>query len=445
MFAIAIAAAFVLYAPLLPLSFFSDDLIVIWRTHRGEPGLVGFFRPLSDASIAWCHTFSGTDPLGHRAFNVLVHGVCTALVVRLTFRLTATRPAAVFAGLLFLCYPFHNEAVAWIVGRGSSMTTGCTLLFLLALLSDKGLWSTGSITASCLFVGLLAYESAFLMPLLAVPVFLWWRPFDRGALALFGTWAGVIAVHLALRWHFTGTVVNTYGTGVWELAATNWPTNVPKVLARLVLPPLSDPRLATALFVVVVLLIAGAAWYFRRRVTVDAEKRQVLLLLNAWLLIACALGVVAGVSTRTSESDRFLYMPSAFLCPLVATVVALLPARSTRIAITGVLLALAGTGLYHNDRNWIAASATVQDVLTNVPAAPVGHRLFVSGVPGDIAGAFVLRNGFAEGLLLAGKDTARTQLAESIEWNGRPFAVTRQGDTLLVQPGDQWFHYGGMR
>ena len=66
---------------------------------------------------------------------------------------------------------------------------------------------------------------------------------------------------------------------------------------------------------------------------VRREPRLAGLLL---LFIACTVGFVGGVSTRTSESDRFLYLPSAFLCMLVGIITATVLAPRWRIVTTAV-------------------------------------------------------------------------------------------------------------
>jgi hypothetical protein len=54
-------------------------------------------------------------------------------------------------------------------------------------------------------------------------------------------------------------------------------------------------------------------------------------------------------------------------------------------------------------------------VIADLPAPPPNARLLVHDLPDHVNGAFVFRNGFAEALLLAGRDTAGVVLVRGAQ------------------------------
>src|SRR3982750_299595 len=134
-----IAVSFLIYVPVIGRYFVSDDFKVIYRVCRENTLFIkGFFRPLSDLSIWMNYKLGGFNPTVFNSFNILVHGI-NAYLVYLTCLCWGQKTDniknkrfAIFSSAIFLCYPFHNEAVVWLLGRGASMAC---LFSLLALVS----------------------------------------------------------------------------------------------------------------------------------------------------------------------------------------------------------------------------------------------------------------------------------------------------------------------
>src|SRR5262245_46246589 len=106
-----IAMALLLHAPVLGLSFFSDDFSVIHRIGwQGELGTGSFFRPLPDWTLWLNFHLADTAPMSYRAVNVTLLGLNGWLVFLLCARLVPAderdRRIALIAGVLFICYPF---------------------------------------------------------------------------------------------------------------------------------------------------------------------------------------------------------------------------------------------------------------------------------------------------------------------------------------------------
>jgi len=439
-----IAVAWLLFWPVLGLTAFSDDHSALWNAGvRGIPWRNGFFRPLSDASFHLGTLIWGSSVGWHRAFNVVVHGINAYLLFVLMGRWAGKR-IALPAAILFLLYPFHQESIVWLVGRESALGAGAVLAGL--VLIGSGTWSAArsAVVGATLLVGTLCYESAFLL----IPI------------ALLVAWSGVIAgwpnwrmlvlplglpvvVHLLLRWQYTGLVLGGYFDGLIPDDPGRQFMHLPKVLGRLFLPP--DPDQGTQLVSGAILLILLMATHpiLRRRLAVSSDR--LLTLLGLLVLVACTVAFVAGVSTVTSESDRFLYLPSAFLCAMGGVWLSAIPRSIIRCSVLAVLSGLCYWQLRLNHRNWMAASRITQTCVVGLPAIYSEGCLWISGLPDSFNGAYVFRNGFPEAVDLAGGNGDRIIVVPN---NVTPTeAVVRgvgfRGAVHRWHPADRWFRWNG--
>lgn len=141
-----LAALALAYLPSLGASFQFDDWNVIVRDARVQslaawlaamPGI----RPLLKLSYALQHEF-GAGPTGFRAANVVVHALNSALVavvlrslgLRLALAPRAAGLAALVAATVFALHPVQTEAVTYVSGRSTSLSTLFALLAFAAWL-----------------------------------------------------------------------------------------------------------------------------------------------------------------------------------------------------------------------------------------------------------------------------------------------------------------------
>jgi hypothetical protein len=377
-------------------SFASDDFEVIHRlvmVHRFW--ITGFFRPLSDLSLWGNYLAGGLHPAGYYLFNIVVHGVNAFLVYRF-FCAWAPEGRSAYglpAALFFLAYPFHSEGIDWILGRGASLCTLFSLAALLVLVNGRaGRWKL--FWAGLLyFTGMAAYEPAILLPFFGIVVLT-----ERGAMRReIRNWllvmGSVFILHLLLRIGLGGSVAGDYG-GAFFRALSPVPGNAVKVMGRLFLPPMEDTRLMIALCVLVVVGLVAALVVLVRRSGVP--ERRYLFALLLLLTIACLFPVITAVSTRTTESDRMLYLPSVFLCGLLSfLVVELVKRRFWRVAVCGVLLGYMVFFLERANGNWVRASTVTRAILRDAGARATG-RMLVIDLPDELDGAFIFRHGFPE-------------------------------------------------
>lgn len=252
----------------------------------------------------------------------------------------------------------------------------------------------------------------------------------------------MVILNLVLRNTFTGHVANAYGWSFFEGGMVGYIGSAAKILGRLFLPPHPDAGtqlIRSALLLVVLGAVVGLVRWHTRKERATWRVFGVLLLC---LLVACSIGIVGGVSTRTSESDRFLYLPSAFLCILAARAIACLPGYWWRYSATGLVIIVCSIAMRRNHAHWKIASHTIKAIVEQTPAPPPNRRLLVWDLPGDHQGAFIFRHGYREALGFAGRDASRIHvLSEGPSATGK-YLLTEAGDTLQHGDDDRWFDAG---
>lgn len=423
-----VALAIALHAPILGCSFFSDDFQVLHRLEGNGPS--SFFRPLADGALRANLWLTGPQPWAFRLVNLALLGVNGWLVYVLAKRVMH-ETTAVTAGVLFVCYPFHLEPQAWIIGRGVSLASAFTLGALVAATSGHSVNWRAVLVGLLGLLGALCYESAFVLPLLLGAWWLILRPAEDGAwrLVLLASVAA-LATNALMRWAVLDSVVNAYGAGFLSHGTVVYPAMLVKVIGRSFLPPEEHPSFQALRFAVLgVMLVLLVLAYWRKR-SISPDPHHAVALFTSLFLIASLVAVLGGVSTRTSESDRFLFMPSAFLCVIVASLVQGLRSVAVRAGAFAVLLLLWGYWLLQGQRNWLQASSLVKRIIAETPPAPESGRLIVQGLPGDVRGAYVFRHGFVEALDMRGKGAARVM-------------VQQEGDAIEVRDTDRIIRWNG--
>ena len=194
---IAVAAVTcALYAGSLKIGFLNDDptghfrwmedrsLVALFTSASGYP----FYRPLTFALWKVLYALlGGYDPAGFHLLNVLFHAMNAALLWALGYVLTRRRTYAMLAGLLFACFPFSYEAVAYAGALFHPLITFLILATLLLYHESKRRRSTALFGAAhaVLVLALFTHENGVIAPMLILGwEFLDWargRPFNRRA------------------------------------------------------------------------------------------------------------------------------------------------------------------------------------------------------------------------------------------------------------------------
>ncbi|MBI2386336.1 MAG: hypothetical protein HYV14_10030 [Elusimicrobia bacterium] len=282
-------------------------------------------------AVTLFHYATHSFPLIYRSFGLCLHFLNAVLLYRVAQRLDAGRRPAIYAACLFAFFPAHTELLNFSSFKGHLFAASCILAVLLSVIeycADKDHPSPFKI---CFFLalGLLSKESA----LVAVPIsILYVVLFARAELPRLKTLAAAVAalsaVYLVLRFsvltpprafpvRFEYSSLESFSFYLRTLAVP-----YPLCLER-TLP--SGPWWPLWLGV-----FAAAAVLLRR------SKEGLFSL--AWIPLALAPFLhLIPFSNVSPVADRYLYLPAAGLCLLLAHLLG----RSERGAVAlAALLAL---------------------------------------------------------------------------------------------------------
>ncbi len=431
--AVAVPVALAVYARALGVGFLSDDFVHVARILAAGPfglwsGGGEFLRPLVSLSLALDLAVWGPSPVPFHLHNVLVHALNGVLVGLLAASLARRVGGAAaggdpprrigwLAGGLFLVAPCHAESVTWISGRTDLYAALFVLLALLtwaAHLDRPRLW-LAALSAAAYGLALASKESAIVTPALLVVLRPGRRPegptgLDGLLVAVRTAWPhlALTVVYLAVRllvldhpWRGplsaapeAARSARLAAVHLVKLAGAEWPAR----LAATHWPVRDEPWLV-ALLTVIPLAVLGVAMWLGLRRRPDVRPVVAVAAVSAGL----ALLPVLHLPTRllTTESDRFLYLPSAFAAVGMAAVLTSLArtARAWRMASCGALVVGAAL-LWWANGAWQHAGELARAVVAAAAEVAGEHELLIAAVPDNIRGAYILRHGLGEALTL---------------------------------------------
>jgi hypothetical protein len=403
---------FLLYYPILHNDFLSDDYDSLYRICIEKTIIIKqFLRPLIDISFKFNYLLGGLNATGYYIFNIIVHIINTYLIYTIAtlFKLPNDKPQRVFAwvsALLFMLYPFHNEAIVWLTGRLSSIA--CLFALSAIRISLSSIHKTLKAACVCLlyYIGLLAYESVLLLPFI-IWLFAWnrTRPTRKHFLLLWGCMVALIS-YLLIRYWASDVVYGDYGSRITDNGGINIITKAAKTWGRILLPPCENSAVLTVSFLI---LMSLAVFLCIRLYKIHGLTN---LLIYTKLFIALVLAMIIpmlfGISTKTSEGDRLLYFPSVFLCMILAyLIVVLVEKQSWRLVLFSASIGYFLSFLIMNNQRWITASRLSATLIEEVQEAAHNKYVIIANLPDEVEGAFVFRNGFYKAMILHNVDTGK--------------------------------------
>jgi len=341
------AAVYLLLYTLCALTFhgmtdnhlFNDDFTWLDEARYSMEGsgiltmrVVGFFRPLVNASFRVMERLApGNIPL-HNSFNLLLHFVCTLLVFHLFSKLTGKAWTALAGAVIFAVTSVHTGAVFWISARTTLISSALLLGSILMLLSGARL--RGTLVAGLLFaLALAAKETAVAGLFIALLLYLVHLP-ARPSRAGVTVFCVVSFLYLASRALVMGGFVQpnwgpgfhalrNIGGGVlyqfhpWPIFTLFWPTATH-------IPESAHPVLPEIAAVPLVLLLI---WIGSR-----TRERPLYVVGTGWALLSllpASLFRYRFFSTVSMTQNRYYYLSSVGTVLLIVLLLGI-PYRSRR-------------------------------------------------------------------------------------------------------------------
>lgn len=295
--------------------------------------VVNFFRPLINVTFyAFEHLAPGNLKLQY-TFNILLHFICSVLILHLFTRILGNRWQAIVGAVLFAVSSIHTGAVFWISARTTLLSTALLLGAILVTISGKGRGRLTVISSTVLFVlSLLAKETAIAgLPILLF-VWLLYRDDWKSAAALktsLISWSVVSAAYLITRKLVIGGFTqHNWGPGLHILRNTAggflyqlrpWPFFSLFYHKGTVLNEPTHQFLPELLVIGVLALL----WYLGR----VTDKRREYTLGTLWALTAlvpAAAFKYRFFSTVSITQNRYYYLSSVGTILIFVLVLALL-------------------------------------------------------------------------------------------------------------------------
>ena len=397
---LAIAAAVVLYAPVLGVGLLSDDFVLLRRAREGVfiDGSWEFVRPLPLAIWRAIDALlpAAAVPAALHVLNAALHGLNAWLVFVCATRLGLPRRTATLAAALFLASPFQVEAVTWAAGIFDLTMTAFVLSAVAVALNIQLAATRRMATSAALAIGAIACkETGVVAPLLIVLAAALGPAEQRRITARTAAIAMVIAVAYV----------------AWRSVGDFPPPAMPEagfIKHKLLTRPfgalgfgIHRDVLASAAWIGLIaavcwpIVLARAAWRW------DARVFTMLAFATAWVLVSVAPLLTMFFVSETLEGARYVYLGSAMWTVGIVSLIAGVSPRITAPA-AGILMLLivaSASLVFAHQRPWLRAAATRDRVLAAAVTAPAECNLVAAtGLPDTEAGAYVFRNGFADAM-----------------------------------------------
>ncbi len=355
-----------IYAPILPGNFLSDDhtyiaqLLEYGRQYvQGESLDDWFFgytspsfvRPLVqwlwlDDYVIW-HTFAA----GYYLTNISLHVLNSFLVYLLISQVVNNRFGALAGAILFMLHPSHPDSVAWISDRTDVLATffglGSAVFFLVYRRRHRLLFLFVSVAAFALAA--LTKENAITLPgvFLAYDLLFTLRQHGWRTIWAEAVFWLMLPAYVAVRWLMLGGFLGKGPLGVQQAGMDQFLQFYVEALGKPFLPDMNGPLIRIVLIGLVILLVVfrnnrglwmGLAWLVSALVPAVAPYMAARLVYLPSVGLAIAEGAVVtqlarGKPTRALAAMLFLVLAAAYLFALFPRVSDYVNAGSVTAAI----------------------------------------------------------------------------------------------------------------
>lgn len=326
------------------------------------------YRPLQMLTYRLLIGAFGEDAGAFHICSIVFVIACGLAAFAVFLQLTRSRTLAWAAAALFVLYPVHTEAVDWIAALpelGFSLFLLLSFAFFLGnrasrassqmQLRDTKYWLTAALSWFAFAMALLWKETAVVFPVL-IAGYVWLvecgaQSHDekisrrvRSMLLASAPYWGVLLGYLGLRAYFLGAA--GADSRNWALTPAQWLVNALNLMeaywAKLAFPlqlnayysfspirSLTSARATTsvlialaAVCVVMVLLRRGTTWEGMQVSDASQTNLRLSLFAALWTVVTLLPAMNLGALGRNPFTERYLYLPSAGFCLLVALLAA---------------------------------------------------------------------------------------------------------------------------
>ncbi len=401
----SVITAVIIFNP-FNLYFLNDDFIYVPQSKSGNYLYGTAFRPVSNITLLFDFLLYHKQAWGYHITNLFIHLIATFSVFQLAkqsfsfFKINVPKWAAHAAAIFFLFYAFHSESVYWIIGRGGSLVT---IFFALALnLVLRPTIKTWQLVLSLFWfiIGMLTYESIWVLPfIIAVVAFykskIYHIKLNKLILEPLLFWIIFISSFIIKKILIDDFVGSPYHYSVSTLMAVK--TLIYEYLTgffRSFLFPASAIYFTIGCVVVTLFFI----WFL-----ISGVKKRWFTNIDVFLAICflTSLSPIAllGVNTHNTESERFLYLPSVFVCIFFAIIIARINENKLKVALIALFLGYNIFFLRQSSVAYKVAGEANKTIMQEIGKVNGDYNVVhVINLPTQYKGGFMFRIAFANAL-----------------------------------------------
>ncbi|MCL4537318.1 MAG: tetratricopeptide repeat protein [Nitrospirae bacterium] len=305
------------YVSRFPLRFNSLSSLFLPTDLKGA--IMVFYRPLIGLTYLLDYSVWFDKPLGYHLTNIIFHTVNTVLLYFITDKIFKSVTVAFWAAMLFAVHPIHTESVSWIAGRTDIVATAFVFLSMLAHTEFKEKNNKKAIIPATLFFALAMFSKEIAIG--AIIVFAMYDLLISGQKGLeplpYICYGAVIILYLIMRQLYLANTVMEMSFKSFPDMLTIFFSSMAFYLYKFFYPIglslyISEIPYKALFLIAGIFLSAISVFLFINFI----KKKRIYFFLIASFFITIMPSIFGAFTTVLSPpfAERYLYLPSAFLC-----------------------------------------------------------------------------------------------------------------------------------
>jgi len=279
-----------------------------------------FYRPLIGLTYLFDYSIWFDNPFGYHLTNILFHAANTLLLYFITNKVFKSATVAFLSSMLFAVHPIHTESVSWISGRTDVVATTFVFLSMLAHIEFKERDNKIAIIPAALFFALAMFSKEIAVG--AIIVFAMYDLIISEQKRLeplpYICYGALIILYLIMRQAYLANTVVEMNFKPFTDISTIFFSSIAFYLYKFFYPV----NLNLYIFEIPYksLFLMAGIFLFATLVVLFIKKKRIYFFLIASFLITIMPSISGAFTTVLSPpfAERYLYLPSAFLCIGVA-------------------------------------------------------------------------------------------------------------------------------
>lgn len=302
------------YVNRFPLRFNSLSSLFLPTDLKGA--IMVFYRPLIGLTYVFDYSIWFDKPFGYHLTNILFHAANTLLLYLITAKIFKSITVAFWAAMLFAVHPIHTESVSWISGRTDIMATAFIFLSMLAHIEFKEKNNKRAVIPATLFFALAMFSKEIAISMIIV--FAMYDLLISGQKGLeplpYICYGAVIILYLIMRQLYLANTVMEMSFKPFPEILTIFFSSIAFYLYKFFYPfglNLYIPEIPhSSLFFIAGIFLSAIS------VLLFIKKKRIYFFLIASFFITIMPSIFGAFTTVLSPpfAERYLYLPSAFLC-----------------------------------------------------------------------------------------------------------------------------------